>query len=203
MVRGDPASQDQDKAKRQEAAFRPKALTGYDVSMWQMNCKLPRYDGAFALGFTSYRAMMAWQNRQAQSPIDPVRDLLIRLYMVEPSFPIHFQPPPMQRLIDFLFNLNSSNVQTVEEARKRCASLLAVLLGKNRSSGYRWARASMSAQSAQAPVLKLCSKVFSMDPKVARRVFWNAASAMAEARGMSMEAIREVLIANGVVGIKK
>lgn len=190
-----PATKD---AKRIASAFEARPITGYDAAMWQLNEKLSKWDGAFAIGFTSYQAMLKWATLMHDSPIDPVREMLIRLYKVEPTFPVHFETPNMQLMIDYLFDLRDDAVYG-PDARKRCASLLAVLLGKNRGSGYRWARAAaMAEKSAQVPVLKLCSKLFSMREETARSNFWKAAFATADARGESTDAIREVLNANGV-----
>lgn len=186
-------------AKRIASAFEKRPITGYDVAMWQINEKLSKWDGAFAIGFTSYQAMLRWTTKMHDSPIDPVREMLIRLYKIQPTFPIHLTPPSMQLMVDYLFDLRQDSAHG-PEARKRCASLLAVLLGKNRGSGYRWARAAASAgKSAQVPVLRLCSKLFSMQEKTARTDFWRAAFAMADARGENVDAIREILDANGVV----
>lgn len=191
--------------KKLASAFEHRPVTGYDVQIWQMNEKLSKWDGAFAIGFTSYQAMLRWTKEMTEQPIDPVRELLIRLYKIEATFPVHLVPPSLELMVEYLFGLTATSAVGLD-SNKKCASLLAVLLGKNRGSGYRWARAAATAgKSAQVPVLRLCSKLFSMREETARSNFWKAAFAMAGARvgdnpemARSIEAIREILDANGV-----
>jgi hypothetical protein len=180
-------------------AFAMRSLTGYDVATWQMNEGLTNWDALFALGFTSYQALLAFLKDSVDTPVDEVRELLVRLYLVEPTYPMHFQTPNMQDLVDFLFNLSTNDSTLGAESRKKSASLLAQLLGRNRGSGYRWLRAAEHAENSVAmPIRRLSSKVFSMDPKMARTYFWRAARSMAAARGFSMDAIDEMLRSNGV-----
>ena len=124
--------------------------------------------------------------------------MLIRLYMLEPSYPVHFKVPDMLYLIDFLFDLPSETEEGLLR-RPKCASLLAILLGRNRGSGYRWLRAASASESSVAlPIRKLVNKLMSMEPETARANFWNAARAMAGARGYDMDPVDEMLSANGV-----
>lgn len=191
--------------KKLASAFEHRPITGYDVQIWQMNEKLSKWDGAFAIGFTSYQAMLKWTTEMSEQPIDPVRELLIRLYKIEPTFPVHMVPPSLELMVEYLFGLTAGSAIGLD-SNKKCASLLAVLLGKNRGSGYRWARAAATAgKSAQVPVLRLCSKLFSMREETARSNFWKAAFAMAGARARefpdmarAIESIREILEANEV-----
>lgn len=186
-------------AKVKHAAFEGRALTGYDVATWQMREHLTNWDASFALGFTSYQALLTFLKEHQQSPVDESRDMLVRLYMLEPSFPSHFRPPDMQNLVDFLFGLTVFDSAYAAERRKKCASLLAKLLGKNRGSGYRWLRAAEnSEQSVATPVRRLSAKVFSMNPDTARSNFWRAAQAMAMGRGFDMDEILTFLRENGV-----
>jgi hypothetical protein len=180
-------------------AFEGRALTGYDVATWQMRENLTNWDAAFALGFTSYQALLTFLKDFQQKPVDESRDLLVRLYMLEPSFPSLFRPPNMQELVDFLFGLSVFEPEYAAERRKKCASLLAKLLGKNRGSGYRWLRAAEnSEQSVGTPTRRLSAKIFSMDPETARSHFWRAAQAMAMGRGFDMDEILTFLRENGV-----
>lgn len=180
-------------------AFDARPLTGYDVANWQMRENLTNWDAAFALGFTSYQALLTFLKKNQEGPVDQARDLLVRLYMIEPSFPTHFRSPNMQDLVDFIFGLTGFDSTYAAERRKKCASLLAKLLGKNRGSGYRWLRsAENSEQSIGTPTRRLSSKVFSMNPQTARTDFWRAAQAMAMSRGFDMDEILTFLRENGV-----
>ena len=134
MVRAisDPAAP---RASAKHPAFEKRALTGYDVSTWQMRENLNNWDATFALGFTSYQALLTFLKSNQASPVDESRELLIRLYMLEPSFPAHFRPPNMQDLVDFLFGLETHDAVYAAERRKKCASLLAKLLGKESRVG--------------------------------------------------------------------
>lgn len=180
-------------------AFAMQPITGYDVHNWQINEKLTNWDATFALGFTSYQSLIKFTEENYQTPVDEVREMLIRMYLLEPTFPIHFRAPNMQQLVDFLFNVDTENSAAGAEARKRCASLLAEVLGRNRGSGYRWLRdAENSENSVAKPILRLSSKVMSMDPMTSRSNFWKAIRGMATARSFSMDKIDQVLEANGV-----
>lgn len=192
----EPAAQ---RASAKHPAFEKRALTGYDVSTWQMRENLTNWDAAFALGFTSYQALLTFLKSHQLSPVDESRELLIRLYMLEPSFPTHFRPPNMQDLVDFLFGLEIHEAAYAAERRKKCASLLAKLLGKNRGSGYRWLRAAENAENSVAtPTRRLSAKVFSMNSATSRADFWRAARAMAMGRGFDMDEILTFLRENGV-----
>ncbi|MDK6076166.1 hypothetical protein [Massilia varians] len=187
------------KSMGKHPAFQARALTGYDVATWQMKEHLTNWDAAFALGFTSYQALLTFLKDYQQGPVDESRDMLVRLYLLEPSFPTHFRPPDMQSLVDFLFGLTVFEPEYAAERRKKCASLLAKLLGKNRGSGYRWLRAAENSEQAVAtPVRRLSSKVFSMDPATSRATFWKAANAMAIGRGFDMSEILQFLKEHGV-----
>ena len=180
-------------------AFVLRPVTGYDVSTWQMTEKLTNWDALFALGFTSYQALLKFLKDNVEQPVDPVRELLVRLYKIEPSYPIHFQTPSMQDMVDYLFNLRADSSTMGQDDRKRCAAMLAQLLGRNRGSGYRWLRTSEYAEnSVSLPIRRLCSKLFSMDPATARTYFWRAAFGMAHARGLDVDPIHNVLHSNGV-----
>ncbi|MFJ1470046.1 hypothetical protein [Massilia orientalis] len=188
------------RAGAKHPAFESRALTGYDVATWQMREHLTNWDASFALGFTSYQALLTFLRENQVSPVDESRDLLVRLYMLEPSFPSQFRPPNMQDLVDFLFGLSVFEASYAAERRKKCASLLAKLLGKNRGSGYRWLRAAENSEQAVAtPTRRLSAKVFSMNPETARADFWRAAQAMALGRQFNMEEILESLRDNGVI----
>lgn len=198
MVRAisEPAAQ---RAPAKHPAFEKRAFTGYDVSTWQMRENLTNWDASFALGFTSYQALLTFLKSNQSSPVDESRELLIRLYMLEPSFPAYFRPPNMQDLVDFLFGLQVHDAAYAAERRKKCASLLAKLLGKNRGSGYRWLRAAENAENSVAtPTRRLSAKVFSMNTATARADFWRAAKAMAIGRGFDMDEILTFLRENGV-----
>jgi len=198
MVRAisEPAAQ---RAPAKHPAFEKRAFTGYDVSTWQMRENLTNWDASFALGFTSYQALLTFLKSNQLSPVDESRELLIRLYMLEPSFPAYFRPPNMQDLVDFLFGLQVHDAAYAAERRKKCASLLAKLLGKNRGSGYRWLRAAENAENSVAtPTRRLSAKVFSMNSATARADFWRAAKAMAIGRGFDMDEILTFLRENGV-----
>ena len=187
------------RAPAKHPAFEERALTGYDVSTWQMRENLTNWDASFALGFTSYQALLTFLKSNQESPVDESRELLVRLYMLEPSFPAHFRPPNMQDLVDFLFGLEIHEPEYAAERRKKCASLLAKLLGKNRGSGYRWLRAAENAENSVAtPTRRLSAKVFSMNPDTSRADFWRAAHAMASGRGFDMDEISTFLRENGV-----
>ncbi|MFC5511116.1 hypothetical protein ACFPOU_08245 [Massilia jejuensis] len=187
------------RASAKHPAFEKRALTGYDVSTWQMRENLTNWDATFALGFTSYQALLTFLKSNQTSPVDESRELLVRLYMLEPTFPAHFRPPNMQDLVDFLFGLQIHDSTYAAERRKKCASLLAKLLGKNRGSGYRWLRAAENAENSVAtPTRRLSAKVFSMNPETARADFWRAAQAMAMGRGFDMDEILTFLRENGV-----
>lgn len=180
-------------------AFEARAFTGYDVATWQMREHLTNWDASFALGFTSYQALLTFLKENQQSPVDESRELLVRLYMLEPTFPAPFRPANMQETVDFLFGLSVFDSTYAAERRKKCASLLAILLGKNRGSGYRWLRAAEnSEQAVGTPLRRLSAKVFSMHPETARSNFWRAAHAMAMARGYDMDEIFTFLRENGV-----
>lgn len=180
-------------------AFMVRPMTGYDVATWQMSEKLTNWDAMFALGFTSYQALQKFLREKNDQPVDEVRELLVRLYKIDPTYPIHFQAPSMPLLVDYLFNLTSTNSALGEENRKKCGSLLSKLLGRNRGSGYRWLRSSEVAENSVAlPVRRMISKVFSMNEQTARPLFWRAAFAMADARGIDVNPIRELLRVNGV-----
>ena len=187
------------RASAKHPAFEKRALTGYDVSTWQMRENLTNWDATFALGFTSYQALLTFLKSNQESPVDESRELLVRLYMLEPTFPVHFRPPNMQDLVDFLFGLQIHDSTYAAERRKKCASLLAKLLGKNRGSGYRWLRSAENAENSVAtPTRRLSAKVFSMNPETARADFWRAAQAMAMGRGFDMDEISTFLRENGV-----
>lgn len=187
------------RASAKHPAFEKRALTGYDVSTWQMRENLTNWDATFALGFTSYQALLTFLKSNQTSPVDESRELLVRLYMLEPTFPAHFRPPNMQDLVDFLFGLQNHDSTYAAERRKKCASLLAKLLGKNRGSGYRWLRAAENAENSVAtPTRRLSAKVFSMNAETARADFWRAAQAMAIGRGFDMDEILTFLRENGV-----
>lgn len=180
-------------------AFEARALTGYDIATWQMKEHLTNWDASFALGFTSYQALLTFLKENQQSPVDESREMLVRLYMLEPTFPAPFRPANMQDLVDFLFGLTVFDSTYAADRRKKCASLLAILLGKNRGSGYRWLRAAEnSEQSVGTPTRRLSAKVFSMNPETARADFWRAAHAMAMGRGHDMDEIFTFLRENGV-----
>ncbi len=183
---------------RNHPAFEMRPITGHDVSTWQMREHLTNWDAAFALGFTSYQVLLKFINASNDSPVDEVREMLIRLYMLEPTYPVHFKAPDMLETIDFLFDIPSDTEEGVLR-RPKCASILAVLLGRNRGSGYRWLRAASASENSVAlPIRRLSNKLFSMDPDNARSNFWRATRAMAGARGHDMDPVDEMLSENGV-----
>lgn len=177
------------------AAFTPTAKTGYALEMWRISEKLSRWDTLFAFGFTSYQSFVDYIEEHQQKPLDEVSEILMRLYMLEPSFPTMFVPPSITDLLDFAFNLGED---ATEDDRKRCISLLAPILGRNRGSGYRWLRKSQGDNPVSLPIRRMIAKVFSMDPKIRREYFWAAALATAWARGHSSSTVISKLESNGV-----
>jgi hypothetical protein len=180
-------------------AFAVRPMTSNDITTWHMKEGITNWDMMFALAFTSYRVLVKYMKDHDSTPIDQVREMLIRLYMLEPSHTWHFVPPNVVTMIDFLFNITDGDTDAGAERRKRCAALFAQLMGKARGSGYRWLRRTAEEDnSVGLPLKKLASKLFSLSPDGARDNFWRAAFAMGHARGFNMEPISEVLKANGV-----
>lgn len=166
--------------------------------MWRIKENLIIWDTAFALSFTSYNGFVVYVKKHHDTPIDPVREILIRLYMLEPEFPRLFVAPSITQFVDFLFNLDSKKAGR-EAMRPKCMSLLAPLLGRNRTAGYRWLRNSEHSDNpVQLEIRRLISKVFSMEPKYARQDFWRAALATAKARSQDVEQILATLKDCGV-----
>lgn len=188
------------RAARTAKAFAVRPMTSDDITAWQMREGITQHwDIMFALAFTSYRMFLKYMDAHHREPIDQVREMLVRLYLIEPSHTWHFVPPDIVTMIDFLFNIDDGDTEAGAEGRKKCGALFATLLGKARGSGYRWLRkTSDEDNSVGLPLRKLSSKLFSMDPEHARSNFWRAAFAMGHARGFNMEPIMDVLKANGV-----
>lgn len=178
------------------AAFKPIPIIGANVEDWRTKEGLNNWDVLFALGFTSYQSFLEYLSKREEEPIDEVREILIRLYMVEPSFPFHFHPPSIRDLLDFAFNLGEN---PAESDRKRCVAILAEMLGRNRGSGYRWIRNNVHTKDAVAlNIRRMQSKVFSMNPATARECFWRAVIATARARGTPTHVLETRLQKNGV-----
>lgn len=166
-----------------DPAFAPVAKNGYALETWRISVNLIHWDTLFAFGFTSYQSFLAYIKKHQSEPMDEVREILMRLYMLEPSFPTMFVSPSITEFLDFVFNLGPD---ATEEDRKRCIALLAPVLGRNRGSGYRWLRNREGSDNpVTLPIRRLAAKVFSMDPKTSRRYFWLAALATAQARGLN------------------
>lgn len=173
-------------------------MNGYDMEMWRIQEHLINWDTLFAFGFTSYQAYQTYSAKHTELPIDSVREILLRLYMIEPEFPRLFSPPSINEFLDFVFNIDESD-PAVEDDRKRCIALLAPILGRNRGSGYRWLRSKEHADNPVAlPIRRLTAKVYSMDQATARLNFWKAALATAHARGLTTATVTERLKAGGV-----
>ncbi len=180
-------------------AFAVRPMTSNDITAWQMKEGMMHWDIMFALAFTSYRMFLKYMNVHNSEPIDQVREMLIRLYLIEPSHTWHFVPPDIITMIDFLFNIHDGDTDAGAERRKKCGALFATLMGKARGSGYRWLRRTGEEDnSVGLPLRKLSSKLFSMNPEHARDNFWRASFAMGHARGFNLEPIMDVLKANGV-----
>jgi hypothetical protein len=184
---------------RDHPAFAPTAMTGYSLEMWQISENLINWDTLFAFGFTSYQMLVDHKKKYKDRPLDVVREILMRLYMVDRQFPWLFVPPPINELSNYLFKLDEDD--PVED-RKRCISLLALILGKNRGSGYRWNRnREHSGNPVSLPIHRLSAKVFSMEEeygRFAREYFWRAALATARARGINVAAVKARLQISGV-----
>lgn len=181
------------KETSQHPAFALRTMTGKAMEIWRNSESLIGHDALFALGFTSYQAFLGDIKKHQNESIESVREILIRLYMLEPEHARMFVPPSIQQLLDFLFNLKPN---ASEEERKRCIALLAPILGRNRGSGYRWLR--NEGNSVSLPIRKLSAKVFSMNPEFAREYFWRAALITAKARNLNTEIVEERLAKNGV-----
>lgn len=187
-------------------AFAHKAIQGYNIEMWVMDMKLINWDALFAFGFTSYQAYQNYLKTNYRQPVDMVRDILLRLYMVEPEFPRLLSAPPVDDLLVFLFNLDPIPIDPSDPTKKlvpaeytRLMGLLAPILGRNRGSGYRWMRTNNGTENPVAlEINRLSSKVFSMNPKYARKVFWRAALAACRGRELMTEDILEALKRHGV-----
>jgi len=180
-------------------AFAARPLTSNDIMNWQMKEGITQWDTMFALAFTSYRVLIQYMKEHGDTPIDEVREMLIRLYMVAPSHTWHFVPPDIVTMIDFLFNITDGDTEQGAERRKRCAALFAQMLGKARGTGYRWLRRTAEEDNQVGMQLKkLSSKLFSLSPDTARTTFWRAAFAMGHGRGFNMDKIADVLKENGV-----
>lgn len=178
-------------------AFKPIAMTAYDMEMWTINEQLIKWDTLFALGFTSYKSYVDY-GKQHVNGLDGIREVLIRLYMVEKKLSHHFVAPSVGRLIEFVFALDPQAAETVA-LRKKCAAYLAVLFGRDRASGYRWIRGdNQSLNLVSMELRKLCGKVFSMDPEHARSYFWYAMMATAKARGTKTETVEALLRERGI-----
>jgi hypothetical protein len=181
---------------KKHPAFAETPMTGYSLEMWQISENLINWDTLFAFGFTSYQMLLDHKKNHKDRPLDEVREILLRLYMVMPEFPKLFVPPAINEFSDYLFNIDESG--TLEE-RKRCISMLAPILGKNRGSGYRWNRnKEHSDNPVSLPIRRLSAKVFSLPEDGRRTCFWLAAFATAHARGIDTSAVKERLNSNGV-----
>lgn len=182
---------------RRRLAFDPTPISGYGLEQWRVREGLIRSDVLFALGFTSYQMLLNYIGRQPTAPIDPLREILIRLYLLEPEFPSMFVAPDILQFVDYVFNLKEGEQ---EESRRRCIGMLAPLLGRNRGSGYRWLRSSMDndKSAVRLSIRRLVAKVFSMNPKTAREDFWKVTFATASARGMNTKTVRACLTAHEV-----
>jgi hypothetical protein len=167
---------------RIKAALSPITMTGYSVNTWIIREELMRGDAMYALGFSSYAQLEQHQEELRESPLDKPRELLIRLYYLEPRLPYLFVPPDFEEVLDYLFNLHPSRY--LEKERSRCATLFARLLDKDRGAAYRWLRPGHGkGRSMTLPVQRLFSKLFSMDRETARSIFWKVAMIVLEARG--------------------
>lgn len=177
-------------------AFKPIIKTGYSLEEWSIGQSLIHWDTLFAFGFTSYQTFLSHIRKHRNEPLDEVREILMRLYIVEPEFPRLFVPPRIDTLVDFVFNLPAN---ATEEEKKRCVSQLAPVLGRDRGSGYRWLRNSQhAANTVSLPIRRLSAKVFSMNPAYAREAFWRAAFATAAARGNDLKTVENRLANYGV-----
>lgn len=184
------------KSESLQTAFHPIAMNGYSMDMWRIRENLINWDALFALGFTSYKAYLNHVEKHNDISLDVLREILIRLYMIEPTFPTPFVSPTIEQFIDFLFNIKEGKN---DKMRKSCAPLLAQILGRNRGSGYRWLRSMRHAENAGSlPIRRIFCKVFSMDQKTARENFWRAALATAHARNVRTDILEERLKLNGV-----
>lgn len=178
-------------------AFAPQAMTGFSLEMWRIKEHLINWDTLFALGFTSYAMLINHAKKHQDIPLDPVREILVRLYMISPEFPRLFISPPISDLLDYLFNLNDL---ATDDDRKRCISLLAPILGRNRGSGYRWLRNKQNSENpVSLPIRRLSAKIFSMNTDTARSDFWKVALITARARSINCDSVVAQLQKRGVV----
>lgn len=172
-------------------------MTSNDLMLWTIDVRLIKWDVLYALGFTSYKTFENYVNKHSNG-IDEIREILVRLYKVEPSLPVFFVAPGVGKLIDFVFNIDELHPAAAEN-RKTFSSYLSVLLGRNRATGYRWAKGVDRAENlVPLEVVRLCGKLFSMDPRAARSYFWRATLATARARQIDTSSIEQVLEQRGI-----
>ena len=171
-------------------------MTGFSIEMWRIREQLINWDTLFALGFTSYKMLLNHTEKHQSTPLDPIREILLRLYMIAPEFPRMFVAPPILSLVDYLFNLGDN---ASEEDRKRCIALFAPILGRDRGAGYRWmSDAQSSGNPVSLSIRRLIAKIFSMDPETARAHFWKVALISAHARNVDTSIIEGQLVERGV-----
>jgi hypothetical protein len=185
------------KEAKTHQAFARRPIIGYEMETFSMLHQLNHFDTIFAFGFTSYRKFVEYVQDHHDEPLDEIREILMRLYYLEPEFPRVFLAPSIQEMINFLFQFRTTSPTVLLEERKRAGALLAELLGKARSTGYRWHRAQAAPQISEVG-RKMSAKLFSLYQETAREVFWRAAFAMAEARSKNTDDIKAMLRSNGV-----
>lgn len=177
-------------------AYSPEAMTGYSIEMWRIREQLINWDTLFALGFTSYKMLVNSKEKHKEEPLDPIREILLRLYLISPEFPHLFVAPPILSLVDYLFNLGDN---ASDEDRKRCIAQLAPVLGRDRGAGYRWmSDAQSSGNPVSLAIRRMIAKVFSMDPATARGHFWKVTLITAHARNVDTTIIEGLLEERGV-----
>ncbi len=162
-------------------AFQTRPMTGADMEAFRIRHQLSEWDFLFLMGFTNYRSLKDYKQVHRVLPLDMPREILLRLYMLEPSFPRFLKAPTILDMLDMLFNIGEG---TSDSERQACAPMLSITLGRARISGYRWFKTASEGEGSpvQLPIQRLISKLFSMDPRTARKRFWRAALATIESR---------------------
>lgn len=181
-------------------AYAPLPMTGETVAEFQQSYSLIDWDMLYFLGFTNYRDLSAYKAEHNPSsehphglPIDQDRELLLRLMYAYPRPGMMFNGPNVKLLTAFVFNLTMTpNVKLL----RRCMPFMAMVMGRDKVSGYRWGRSKKTEGDAtNLSIRRLCAKVFSIQQAegTVREMFWKCAFASLIARSVDVSKLVELL----------
>lgn len=174
-------------------AYRPVSFTGDTIQHFQNLYDLIDWDMLYFLGFTNYRDLQDYKREHELTPIGQDRELLVRLMFAHPRPSALFNPPDVKVLAAFVFNLSMT---PNKRALKRCMPFMAQIFGRDKVSGYRWARGTKPTSGDQTTlsIRRAISKVFSiaLAEVEVREMFWTCVFAMLTARATDDEKLADL-----------